>query len=1090
MSGSSIGTIAGGLIGGLLGFFVPVVGTAIGFSLGATLGGAIGGFIDSPKQPEIVGPRLTDLSVQTSTYGSFIPRCYGVIAVFGNIFWIQNNQITEVSKKVSQGGKGIGGGGATTKTYSYYGTFALGLCEGPIDGIRRIWIDNKLFYDSAATTFEEIVAAQEQAQYFSLYLGTDTQEADPIMQAALGAANVSAYRGLAYIVFYNLPLKDYGNSLQSAQIKVEIVNSATFSDLEIVADSIPYNSDWYADFVSIGNQQDSSGYSNYIVKSQTSPFKLYWLRKVGDAISQTELVSTALNILPVASVLTTMNYAYGATGLRYLYWGNGGTIYKYDSTVTNTYSAIAEKDEVIFSLTSTASVPTLAQLPFESGGPNVGDGIQVEKLSSITIGLSIFALLAIHDGLAVVCSRTAGANDPISVEVYSGTPLALVDSYTVALTGTYPINGQNSACVISGDNLYILSNLLIGSSTLLIVDLINKVLLATHILSPILPTSTTPLLANMGVVGNVVWWGQRKQLGAENTLFHTYAWALDIMAGDTIPLSEIVHDECLKSNFLGSSDIDVTELTDIVRGYRVSELAAIRGGIDPLRTAWPFDAIQSGYQIYFKRRGSASVATIDSSLLDARAAGSQDGIVISQSREMDSILPRKVLITYFDVVREYDINEQYVERINTDAVHESIIDLPIVLNADEAAQKAEVLMYLYWMERNDLLFKLPPTYSQLEPGDIITITGDNADYEARLTGIDYTADGRLECKAKYNKAVIYTAVAEGEEGQSTGVTLTLSGPSTYELLDIPLIQDVYDKPGFPIAMTGYLSGWPGGVIYRSTDEGQSWTDVQGFESPGSTIGYATNSLSTHGGTVLDKSSRLTVVLYQGSISSVTEQQMFQGQNWFAYGRDGSYEIIACQNADLQSDDSYILSDFLRGQMGTEWATGLHAANDKIIHLNSDELAFLTVDSGDIGVSYLYRGITLGKAIDSDIDRAFSYDAVNLECLSPCHATGSRHPTSNAWTITWVRRSRYAGWRNLVDTPLGEDSESYEIDIYSNSSFTTIKRTLTSTSETVQYTSAQQVTDFGSNQSTIYVKIYQLSALVGRGYALTATLTRS
>ena len=46
------------------------------------------------------------------------------------------------------------------------------------------------------------------------------------------------------------------------------------------------------------------------------------------------------------------------------------------------------------------------------------------------------------------------------------------------------------------------------------------------------------------------------------------------------------------------------------------------------------------------------------------------------------------------------------------------------------------------------------------------------------------------------------------------------------------------------------------------------------------------------------------------------------------------------------------------------------------------------------------------------------------------------------------------------------------------------RTISVTAETASYTAAQQTTDFGSTQSTIYFKVYQVSAQVGRGYALT------
>ncbi len=1053
MSGSSIGTIAGGLIGGILGFFLPVVGTAIGVSLGATLGGAIGGFIDAPKTPELTGPRLTDLSVQTATYGAFIPRAYGKIALFGNIFWIENNQIKETSKKVSQGGKGIGGGGATTKTFTYSATFAVGICEGPIAAVGRIWIDNKLLYDARANNITSIVVSNNIAEIFDIYYGTDTQLANARMQATLGAANTPAYRGLAYIVFYDLPLEDYGNSLNSAQVKVEVIKEANYSNWARTVTNLdigiqfstnitpgvgrPYITGVEEGVIKVGVQASSDEYlfdyaGNYINQRSIS---IPVLQAVGNYYSCGKMNGQYVWANPTFNQAAGARLSYNATTV-----GQGTRLdLSLDADRMICAAAIANDGGSIWIMmgdpgaTPTTGNPQLTPIWYilDSGGDVVDSGTVNGSVDIYTFGFSHTARYHFRS-----CS-------------FDQTSRGIATSYGA---GVGPVE------IWTIDDSNVMQRELIGTTT-----------------SPFFTFPSTYIYNNLIfiVVDNDI------------NIFTN-----NLMTQTDQTLADIVSDECLTTQLLTSSDIDVTELTDIVRGYRISELGAIRGGIEPLRSSWPFDTIQSGYQIYFKRRGSASVAIIESSLLDARPSGSQEGIVISQSREMDAILPRKVLLKYFDVTREYEINEQYVERINTDAVNESIIDLSIVLNANEAAQKAEVLLYLYWMERNDLVFSLPPTYSQLEPGDVITITSDNADHEVRLTGVNDLSDGRLECKAKYNKTTIYTPVALGEEGQSTGVTLTLPGPSTYELLDIPLIQTVYDMPGFPVAMTGYISGWDGGVIYRSRDSGQSWTDVQGFESPGSTIGYATNTLSTHGGTVLDKTSRLFARFYQGYVSSITQDQMFQGQNWFAYGLDGRWEIIACQYADLQSDDSYIFTDFLRGQMGTEWATGLHATNDHLIHLSSDELEFLTVDSGDIGVIHQYRGITLGATIDSDTDRDFSYDAVNLECLSPCQETGSRHPTTNDWTITWTRRTRYAGWRNFIDAELAEDSERYEIDIFSSATFTIIKRTLTSTTQTVQYTSAQQIADFGSNQSTIRVKIYQLSTLAGRGYALTATLTRT
>jgi hypothetical protein len=68
--------------------------------------------------------------------------------------------------------------------------------------------------------------------------------------------------------------------------------------------------------------------------------------------------------------------------------------------------------------------------------------------------------------------------------------------------------------------------------------------------------------------------------------------------------------------------------------------------------------------------------------------------------------------------------------------------------------------------------------------------------------------------------------------------------------------------------------------------------------------------------------------------------------------------------------------------------------------------------------------------------------------------------------------------------LSENSEAYEIEVYSGA---TLKRTLSlSGTNSVVYTNAMQVTDFGSTQTTKpTLKVYQMSDVVGRGFELAA-----
>jgi hypothetical protein len=102
-----------------------------------------------------------------------------------------------------------------------------------------------------------------------------------------------------------------------------------------------------------------------------------------------------------------------------------------------------------------------------------------------------------------------------------------------------------------------------------------------------------------------------------------------------------------------------------------------------------------------------------------------------------------------------------------------------------------------------------------------------------------------------------------------------------------------------------------------------------------------------------------------------------------------------------------------------------------------------------------------------------------------HISGARDGSANL-TINWVRRTRVSGgWQDAVDVPLNETAEAYEVEIMDGGD---VVRTITGlTTPSASYSAAEQTADFGSAQSSVAVKIYQLSGAVGRGYAGEATI---
>jgi hypothetical protein len=173
----------------------------VGAAVGRALGGLAGAVVDRALIPgaRTDGPRLASLDVQTSTEGAAVPRVYGRARIPGQVIWA--TRFEEETREEGGGGKGRGG---TQRSYRYFANFAVGLCEGPVHRIGRVWADGKPL-DLSGITMRR-------------HLGKEDQEPDPLIEAKQGDA--PAYRGLAYVVFERLPLDPYGNRLPQLSFEV------------------------------------------------------------------------------------------------------------------------------------------------------------------------------------------------------------------------------------------------------------------------------------------------------------------------------------------------------------------------------------------------------------------------------------------------------------------------------------------------------------------------------------------------------------------------------------------------------------------------------------------------------------------------------------------------------------------------------------------------------------------------------------------------------------------------------------------------------------------------------------------------------
>jgi hypothetical protein len=187
---------AGAALGGVFGPLGAVVGRAAGALAGSVVDRAL-----LNGSQTISGARLGTARIPGADEGTAISRLYGTARIGGTLIWATRFEEDVTSERT--GGKATG---ARVETFNYYANFAIGLCEGPIAAVRRVWADGR---EIDLTAIE-----------MRVYRGDEAQLPDPLIEAKQGEGLVPAYRGLAYVVFERLPLDVFGNRIPVLQFEV------------------------------------------------------------------------------------------------------------------------------------------------------------------------------------------------------------------------------------------------------------------------------------------------------------------------------------------------------------------------------------------------------------------------------------------------------------------------------------------------------------------------------------------------------------------------------------------------------------------------------------------------------------------------------------------------------------------------------------------------------------------------------------------------------------------------------------------------------------------------------------------------------
>jgi hypothetical protein len=1087
------------------------------------LGSALGASLAAPKN-NIQGPRLGDLKVQSSAPGMPIPIVYGSARIAGNVIW--SSGIREHANTQSVGGKGGGGGGSYT-TYTYDVDVAIALCEGPIVGINKAWGDTQLLANGG-TLFSGMTAAQIMQAVASkhnsvanlggswtLYLGTETQLPDPTMEAALGVGNVPAHRGLAYVVIKGLQLEKFGNRIPNFSFELvsagtpasyREIYSRTYSNTGAGAfdESVVINGclislqngiarvwigagPWNADHNYVLLFDMAGNYLGIDEKTTTEyttlfgPLNFYY---------QDHYPSSLGRLYSLAGATDTWSHGWSNVWIYDQYYGGEKLGYTGPFPGPRSYSYA---QEMWFNT-------LIDKSPNSNGGVTYTFYTNGIPLSSLITGYYIwgFVIPPNQSSYIWILGATAaptGANLPGTgnawwkIEVINDHSIHILDQGTVdpaaaaqiqnsTFRSWVTLNGfgaQFYESQMESDGLHIWSTA--GPSNYVYLWEIgaDKILRLANIFSCTSGATGNfdrPLLFADNGICTRVYVNARYDFGTSQSSHDVYVDVFTRLPGAAstgTPLSTVVSDLCTRSG-LSTSQIDVTQLASTtVPGFVQTNQTTARSCIEPLQKAFFFDAIESDNKLKFVKRGGATAATIPYTDL----VENKDFVTVTRKQELD--LPKELVVNYIAKDNNYQQGTQRSRRLTRWSQQAISDSLPIVLGDAAAAQITEAALYTTWTQRIGLQFSVPRKYSFLEPTDVVNLQSNNVSYSAMLSDKQVGA-GNNTFTAVLNDSGTYT-LPSSATGISSAPPATLAGAegsTKLAVLDIPILRAADDDLGLYVAVGNYYPAWSSAVVYTSTDSTGPYTPALAFNTK-TAIGITTTVLGDwRGANIFDETNTVTVVMpATNTLSNATELAVLNGANACLIGN----EIIQFKMA-TGGAGTYVLSGLLRGRLGTEWAQSTHTASDRFVLLQTSGILRF---SPTLGSPRYYKALSGSDTLDGVSAVVNTDTAVGAKPLSPVFQTAALTASGDI-TINWVRRARKnSAWLNGIDVPLDEPSESYSIDIYSDSTFTTLKRTLTSSTPTATYTSAQIATDFGTAPILLPAAIYQVSSRVGKGY---------
>lgn len=972
----------------LIGAVGAGVGFAIGGAAGARWGYALGSVVGNLVDPQQVrGPSLGDVAQQTAQEGGAIPIIFGMSPpITGNVIATSQPEIVESSS----GGKG----GPEVVSESVFVTYAIGICEGPVDGIVRAWRNNILVYDA---TDDPIVSEEDNDAFLEharFFLGTYDQEPSEDLEAVFGVGTTAAHRGVAYMVMVEEDVTDTRGAIPQWQFQVS--RAGAFNYLQEV-------------FTSSGTFEPKAGVTSYDVLIVGSGG-----RGSGAAGNPNKSANGGggggeVKWVEGVEVLSSIAVSIDSSNDSSTFDWREPTKFGADSAL---WAAAGQRG----SFDDEAAEPPRAS---GSGGldPN-GDGdLQAPRAAGSADNPGFAGGAAVVSGGGSIGGGGGGAGAPGSTG-QGGAGVYMGDKVGDDLGDEGWFGGGGGGAVSNHAATGDLNTSLGGKggggrgsygSFLSIIDPQFDI------------KDAQPGMPNTGGGGGGIasayatdypptggaYNGTGKDGGSGIVVVR---WIdPDNPSPNANRLRNVITAICARAN-VPSDLIDVSMLSEVenVPGFIVTNQYEAVQALQALGDIYRFDIAEFDAQIRFVPRGENSILTLtEADLVD-------DGEDLEEEfRRADPIsIPRLLNLNYYDVESGLTTSKQTSERAGDwRAQGDLSLSSAVVMTSDQAAQAVDIAHKVMIEDaKGQITITVPDNRIAIVPSSVLILQAMGQSMRLRVVR-ELLLDGMQKLDCLRDRQSAYTSDVEGiPPPPQVAPPSSIVGPTLIVPLDIPLLRDADDSQGmsYYVAVAGTLPGWRGASVELSRDGGATFESSR-LVGGRALIGTLTAILGDHPQEFPDTHN--AVVVSFGSVNAELEDTDISGMldrvNLAAIGSpEVGWELINFADADEldATTQTWRLETLLRGRKAT--IPRQHEVTEQFVLLDRAQLWSVPAAVADIDTTLTFRATSIGMPVDTGtlVDMAYVGHVQRERAIAFLEVA----PGDTSALVSWIGTGRLGG----------------------------------------------------------------------------------